>query len=96
MNAPNSLHNFDSVAPQVHEYVTSVWPGQNSNIKVIGEPGRQISEEALTLIVQVFLIKKQGEFRHLYINNGVYQGFGCKVFDKQTILGQPLLPAEEL
>ena len=44
----------------------------------------------------MFLVKKQNEIRHYYINNGVYQGFGCRVFDEQVIIGQPLLPASEL
>jgi ornithine decarboxylase len=44
----------------------------------------------------VFLVKKQGVYRHYFINNGVYQGFGCRVFDCETIRGQPLLTSKEL
>jgi diaminopimelate decarboxylase len=62
----------------------------------MGEPGRNISQEAQTLVCQIFLVKQQGSTRHYYINNGVYQGFGCRVFDGETMYGQPLLPAAEL
>jgi len=53
----------------------------------MGEPGRNISQEAQTLVCQIFLVKQQGSTRHYYINNGVYQGFGCRVFDGETVYG---------
>jgi len=44
----------------------------------------------------VFLVKQQGSVRHYYINNGVYQGFGCQVFDGERFKGQPLLSSKVL
>lgn len=72
---------FSSVAPKVHNYLETIFPGANKNIKVIGEPGRYICQESQSLVVRVYLKKQQREVSHCYINNGVYQGFGCVIFD---------------
>lgn len=96
MSASKEQYNFDKVAPRIQDYLDNVWPAKNSGIHVFGEPGRQICQEAQTLVCQVFLVKQCGDTVHYYINNGVYQGFGCRVFDKQVINGQPLLLSAEL
>ena len=79
--------NFPFVATQLQKALDTYFPGPNSNIKVMGEPGRNISQEAQTLVCQIFLVKQQSSTRHYYINNGVYQGFGCRVFDDETVYG---------
>lgn len=58
MNADSRDSNFDNVAFRMHNYLTNMWPSRQKDIKIIGEPGRQICEEAQTLVVQVFLVKK--------------------------------------
>lgn len=80
-NFPNIENVFSLVAPKVNNYLETVFPGENKNIKVIGEPGRQIAQEAQSLIVNVFLKKDQRDVSHCYINNGVYHGLGSIVFD---------------
>ena len=94
MNAEDPQHNFDVIAPQVTKFINEQFPSQK--LALVGEPGRFISQFAQSLAVNVFLAKQQQDIRHLYINNGVYQGFGCKVFDQENLKGQPLLPATEL
>jgi len=92
----NPMSNFENVAPQVEDYISKEWPAKNKNIKIIGEPGRQIAEGSMALCTQVFLAKKQGNYQHLHVNSGVYSGFGCRIFEDANILGQPLLPEAEL
>ena len=77
---------FENVAPKI-EKALQKWPGIDNGVQIIGEPGRQIAQEAQTLVVQVFLVKQQDSVRHYYINNGVYQGFGCQVFDGERFQG---------
>jgi len=90
-------HNFEVIAPQIQDYMQNVFPGKhNKDIVTIAEPGRQICQESQTICVQIFLAKQQGEVRHYYIKNGVYQGFGSQVIENEKFEGQPILPKEEL
>jgi diaminopimelate decarboxylase len=69
------------VAPQINEYLNEVFPGKDSKVKIIGEPGRMMCQGCQSHIVRVFLKKPQREVTHYYINSGVYHGFGSVIFD---------------
>jgi len=97
MSATNPVNNFTQVAPKVANYLDNVFPGKNNKqVSVLGEPGRQISQDTTSMITQIFHVKEQGENRHYYVNNGVYHGFGSQVYDREFFLGQPLLLEAEL
>jgi ornithine decarboxylase len=90
-NHSNPDYYFPKVAPRIQTYLDNVFPGKNSNVQVIGEPGRYISQESMSYAVNVFLKKKQMEYVHYYINSGVYQGFGGQVFDGDKYKPQLLI-----
>lgn len=77
----NQHNRFSVIAPQVNHYLENVFPGKHKNVKLIGEPGRQISQEAGNLVAQVFMKKDHGDVNHYYINAGIYQGFGSIPID---------------
>lgn len=79
------------MAPKVNHYLKNVFPGKNKNIKVIGEPGRQISQSATALAVKVFLKKQQEDISHYYVNNGIYQGLGCVIIENEKYKPQLLI-----
>lgn len=97
MSSEKEENNFDVVAPQIQNMLSEYFPGKNKNIKVIGEPGRNICQDAMSLVVKVFLARQHGpDCRHYFVNNGIYQGFGCQIFENlDHFKGQPLLPAAE-
>ena len=56
----NQEYTFDVIAPQIQNYLSNEFPGKKyENVKVIGEPGRQIAQGAQSLCVKVFLAKTQ-------------------------------------
>lgn len=87
-SALNPENNFVKVGAKVKDYLDKVWPANKiEGIKIFGEPGRQIAQEAQTIVCNVYLTKVIDGKPHYYINNGVYQGFGCQVFDQETLKG---------
>ena len=97
MSSEHPENNFDVVAPQIQNMLTNVFPGENKNIRVIGEPGRNMTQDAMSLAVKIFLARQHGpNCRHYFVNNGIYQGFGCQIFENLPYFkGQPLLPENE-
>ena len=65
-------------------------------IKLIGEPGRFIAQEALTTVARIVLARQQKDFRHYIVDTGVFQAFGCLVFDKEFFRAQPMLSTREI
>lgn len=57
MSSSKQENNFDVVAPQIQEMLREYFPGKNKNIRVIGEPGRNICQDAMSLCVKVFLAR---------------------------------------
>ena len=54
----NQEYTFDVIAPQIQSYLTNEFPGkQFPDVRVIGEPGRQIAQSAQSLCVNVFLAR---------------------------------------
>lgn len=41
-------------------------------------------------MVNVYLRKEQGVYQHCYVNNGVYQGLGCIIYDEEYFKPQLL------
>lgn len=97
MSSEHPENNFDVVAPQIQNMLSREFPGPNKNIRVIGEPGRNMTQDSMALAVKVFLARQHGpNCRHYFVNNGIYQGFGCQIFENlQHFKGQPLLPKSE-
>ena len=78
----NPENTFSLVAPKIRNYLNEEnFPGI-SKVKIIGEPGRFISQEALSIVVQIYLVRQQKTARHYFVNSGVYQGFGSQVYDR--------------
>lgn len=50
-------NRFPITADLVQNYLQTIFPGANSNVRLMGEPGRQICQEAITLCSQVILKK---------------------------------------
>ena len=68
----NPENTFSKVAPKIKNYLNEAnFPGI-SKVKIIGEPGRFISQEALTIVVQIYLVRDQKTSRHYFVNSGVY------------------------
>ena len=57
MSSTDPEKNFDYVAPKINEMLKEYFPGANNKIKVIGEPGRFIAQEAMSVVVQIYLAK---------------------------------------
>jgi diaminopimelate decarboxylase len=53
MNSPVKSNNFTTVAPMIHAYMEEKKKDFPTDVELIGEPGRFISEEAMTLLVRV-------------------------------------------
>ena len=96
MSSTDPERNFDFVAPKINEMLKEYFPGDNNKIKVIGEPGRFMAQEAMSVVVQIYLAKQLDDCRHYFVNNGIYHGFGCQIFENlEFFKGQPLLLREE-
>ena len=93
MSSEHTENNFDVVAPQIQHMLTHEFPGNNEKIRVIGEPGRNMTQDSMSLVVKIFLTRQHGpNCRHYFVNNGIYQGFGCQIFENLPhFKGQPLL-----
>ena len=76
-------NKFSIVAPKINHHLKEIFPGKNSNVKVIGEPGRYMCTGSGNIVAQIYLKKQVGDNCHYYINNGVYQGLACSVIDKE-------------
>jgi ornithine decarboxylase len=67
---------------------------RNENIKLISEPGRFFSEQAIDLYCKVIAVKKRqtsnGLVYHVTINDSVYSTFNGKLFDGQHYTPIPL------
>ena len=57
MSSSKQENNFDVVAPQIQEMLREYFPGKNKKIRVIGEPGRNICQDAMSLCVKIFLAR---------------------------------------
>lgn len=54
----NPENTFSIVAPKIRKYLNETnFPGI-SKVKIIGEPGRFISAEALSIVVQIYLVRE--------------------------------------
>jgi ornithine decarboxylase len=51
MSSTDPERNFDFVAPKINQMLKEYFPGTNNNIKVVGEPGRFISQDAMSVVV---------------------------------------------
>ena len=51
MSSGDPEKNFDFVAPKINKMLEEYFPAENSNIKVIGEPGRFIAQDAMSVVV---------------------------------------------
>jgi ornithine decarboxylase len=94
-NYSNPMNNFNIVAPLINEYLQEVFPGPNSKVQIIGEPGRMMCQGCQSHVVKVFLKKPQREVTHYYINSGVYHGFGSIIFDVEYHKPQLLIEDKE-
>lgn len=95
--AHNPANNFQNVAPQIEEYLKKKRAGFLKGAKIFGEPGRVIAQESFSLVTRVILARQEDErTRHYFVNNGVYQGCGSRIFDGDRFVGQPLLEPAEL
>ena len=57
------------------------------NIRIIAEPGRYVGEGALLLFSKVYSTKTMNDgHKHIYINNGIYQGYYVRVFGEECDL----------
>ena len=50
----------------------------------------------MSVCTNIFLTRQLGDVRHFFVDSGVYQAFGCQIFDLEFFKGQPLLPKSEL
>jgi ornithine decarboxylase len=50
-------NNFDIVAPKIQNMLNEYFPGKNKKVRVIGEPGRYICQDSMSLCVKVFLAR---------------------------------------
>lgn len=95
--AHNPANNFENVAPLIEGYLKKKRAGFLKGVKIIGEPGRVIAQESFSLVTRIILARQEDErTRHYFVNNGVYQGCGARIFDGDHFAGQPLLEPEEL
>ena len=70
---------FDKVAVMIETILNEVFP--EPNIRIIGEPGRFVSEGVAFLASQIIGSKVlDNGAHHYYVNNGVYQGYTVRVF----------------
>jgi ornithine decarboxylase len=53
MSSTDPEKNFDHVAPKINQMLKDYFPGDNGmgKIKVVGEPGRFISQDAMSIVV---------------------------------------------
>ena len=51
MSSTDPEKNFDFVAPKINEMLKEFFPGENKKVKVVGEPGRFIAQEAMSAVV---------------------------------------------
>ena len=66
--------NFYEVAPLISEVIDELFPTEQfPHLKFMGEPGRLISESAVSLFSKIVLVKERvsGEPNY-FLNNGIY------------------------
>lgn len=66
-------------------------------LSLVAEPGRFFATAAFSLVANIIARTedKNGVAQHLYINDGVYGSFNCKLFDHASPEGAPLFLSEE-
>lgn len=90
LTLPDSGKNFDEVAEHIGKTIDELFP--DPKVRVIAEPGRYISEDVNHLVCQ-FIGKKitSNGNKHLYINNGTYQGYQIKNYGEEC----PIEPLDD-
>ena len=86
------INTFVRVAAQISDHLDNVWPGPDLSVKIIGEPGRQIVQESMTLIARIYQVKQQSGCRNYFINDGVFSAFVGQFFDNEWLRGQLMVP----
>jgi ornithine decarboxylase len=78
-------NNFESMAEVINKSITENFKDLTDNIKIIAEPGRFLSANSHTLVINVIGKKENiinGEKHFTYtINNSIYSAFNCIMFD---------------
>ena len=90
----NQANTFETAAPAIRDLIKTIFPesvGKSASLKVIGEPGRLVCQDAVSTVTRIYLAKQQPDTRHYYVDSGVYQAFPCQTIDGEFFRGQPML-----
>ena len=83
---PGTGRNFDEVGPSIGKLIDQLFP--DPSIRIIGEPGRFISESSVYVASQVIGKKNlpDGKSKEYFINNGIYQSYSVRVWGEDYLL----------
>lgn len=96
MSSENPDNNFDVIAPKINDLIKKEFP-KNENLRVIAEPGRFISQDALSVVMKIILTRNNSNLtRDYFVDSGVYQALTCQVYDREFFKGHPIVSQTEL
>ncbi|KAF6135643.1 hypothetical protein GIB67_028214 [Kingdonia uniflora] len=80
---------FDDAAITIKSAIKTFFSDE-SNLKLMGEPGRYFAETPFTLAANIIGTRIRGDLREYWLNDGIYGSMNCILFDYANLTALPL------